>query len=189
MADVCAEFKSLDAYDSWIVPHQALPCIAIIMGIEWKEVFLIMYAWETLEVIGLNCIGIAEAELTSNALISDPFQCLMGVLVGELFIRAFNNGQVVKESTSHAYLWSILFIIAGVPVIIGGYYVWGYLPLYLIFSFVAMSDKRALLVATCAYVTVLVTVVYATKDHFNSFYAGLIVGLITSLMTLVKLLN
>lgn len=181
----CTEFTSLDLYDSWVVPHQALPFIAIVMGIEWREVFLIMYAWETLEVIGLNCIGIAEAELMSNSLISDPVQCLLGVLIGEIFIRKFNGGQVVMSDTTGAYLWSILFVLPGVPVIIGGYYVWGYLPLFFACAAFSMYDKKKLLIATHMYVTLLAVVVYATRNKFNSFYGGLIVGIFTLIITLL----
>ena len=183
MSDECKEFTILDTYDSWVVPHQALPFIATIIGIEWKEVFLIMYVWETIEVVFLNCIGIAETENISDALISDPVQGLFGVMVGELFIKTFNGGEVLKSTTQGAYLWSILFILVSIPVVIGGGFVWGYLPIFICFSTLVMSKKPKLLIATYVYVTLLNVVVYATKGVFNSFYGALLVGGFTLMVT------
>lgn len=178
--DTCEEFKVFSSYDSWVVPHQVLPAMAVVIGLNWKDVLLIMYAWETLEVIFLNCIQIAEAEISSNALVSDPTQCVIGIFVGTMLLRTFNNGSTLIPDTLGAVAWSTLFILPGVPIIFGGDYVWGYIPAFAVCMAAIRHyvPNKELALALAVYVVAVSVSIFATEDSFNSFYIGIIVGLV-----------
>lgn len=187
MADECAEFKSLVAPDTWVVPHQLLPFAATVMGITWKEVFLLMYGWESLEVVLFNCIELYEGEVAANALISDPVQALVGVLVGYSFLYVFNDGKGVRETPVESYLWTILFILPSTPLFIDKDYVMLYIPLFIGCSIVAMQRNPPILIATCLYVTLMAVLVSETKDVFNSFYMAIIIGAFSGICSLLVL--
>lgn len=180
----CSEFKQLVDYDPWVVPHQLLPAMAVLIGIEWREVVIIMYVWESLEVIFLNCLKVSDGEHTANSLISDPVQCFVGI-AWALWIMWITGADVITKKYYRAYLWGIFFIIPGVPIIVGDEYVWIYLPLFLIWLFVInkFDGMRFKVLLYMSIQTILLSVfIFALRDYFNSFYTGIITAFVTAII-------
>lgn len=188
--DDCTEFKKLVDYDPWVVPHQLLPAIATLIGIQWREVIIIMYAWETLEVIFLNCLKISDKEHAANALISDPVQCFVGIILS-LWLMRITKSSVVTTNFYRAYLWGMFFILPGIPIIIGDDYVWIYLPLFLIwllilYNYDALNYK--ILIYIGVHSAIISGLIFALRDIFNSFYIGILAAFFTmSVSTLIEL--
>jgi hypothetical protein len=175
----CEEFTKLVQYDPWVVPHQLLPAITTLIGIEWNLVLLIMYAWETLEVVFLNCLKISEEELVENALISDPIQALMGILVAKILMNVSGMKSPLTAGVS-VFFWGALFIIPGTPIIFGDDYVWFYLPIFFVALFLlhrfGYTLPPTMMVLFVIYTTLTSSLVFGLKDTFNSFYTGLATG-------------
>ena len=180
-ADTCTEFTNIHNYDPWVVPHQVLPAMAVIIGLDWKYILIIMYVWETLEVIFLNCLQISDSEKTSNALISDPIQCCVGILVGLMILKKFNGGAVLISDTTESIIWSSLFILPGIPLIIGGDYIWGYIPSFVICALILRHrvSTRKLTIAIITYALFISIVVFSVAGKFNDFYLALISGFVS----------
>lgn len=181
----CNEFSILKYYDPWVVPHQILPSIAVIIGIEWKMVFLIMYAWESLEVLFLNCLRVSEEETSANSLISDPVQCLVGIIMAFFIMKMSKMEVPLFDKYSKTIPWASLFIIPGVTIIFGEEYVWIYIPLFIIsmillYMFSDMPD-----IAFALFFVYLVTVslsVFLLENIFNSFYTGIAAAAVALLL-------
>lgn len=175
----CSEFSSLVNYDPWVVPHQLLPSITTVIGIEWNIIFLIVYVWETLEVVFLNCLKVSEAELPENSLISDPIQALAGVFVAKIMMNVIGMDKPLYSGIK-AFYWGALFILPGIPLIIGGEYVWFYLPSWLVAMFILHKFGSPLsiylVVSFVVYATLLSLSVFILEKEFNSFYTALLIA-------------
>lgn len=183
----CSEFSSMVDYDPWVVPHQLLPAAAVLTGINWREVIIIMYMWETLEVIFLNCLQIATQEHTPNALISDPFQCFAGIFVTIILFNVTGSGPLIPARVG-AYFWSSLFILPGIPLIVGGNYVWIYIPLWFGLLFILNHHykmNRGMFLYFILYSLFVSVPILALKDYFNSFYMGLLSALTIVVLSVV----
>lgn len=189
--DDCSEFLALVDYDPWIVPHQVLPAIAVLIGINWKEVVIIMYMWESFEVLLFNCMKVSSREHAANSLLSDPIQCFIGIIVASVMMKFTKTSpilEVEKRNFIEKYVWGCLFIIPGSPIIAGGDYVWIYIPLVLFFiysfSVLTMADKR-IINYMIIYSLIISISVFSLKDTFNSFYVGVLGAVSTIILTVL----
>jgi hypothetical protein len=182
----CAELKYMVDYDPWVIAHQLVPFIAIMNGISYLEVIVLVYAWETFETILFNCAGVSEVESATNALISDPFQCFFGLVVAWSFIR--DTGPLVTGSRLVSYGMTAIYVIPGVFTAINLVWVMmGTFILVMCCMLYFLGDEKKWFVMTLVYVVVLSVLVITLEDHFNSFYTGLIVAVAaTSMGMLVK---
>ena len=186
----CSEFSTLVNYDPWVVPHQLLPAIATIIGMEWQLILIIVYAWETLEVIFLNCLKVSEPEIIENALISDPVQALMGILVAKILMNVSDmEGTSLFKGLYRTIFWSAVFITPGIPIIFGGDYVWFYLPIWFVALFIlhrfGSMLSGELMVMVVIYSSLTSVLVFVLKDQFNSFYTALATGTFSILFSLL----
>jgi hypothetical protein len=186
----CHGLGLLVSYDPWVIPHQILPSIAVVIGINWMEVFLLVYIWETLELL-MSCASESISEEVSedhaNALISDPVQGLLGIVIGTLMLRVVGRIDMPLFKTRvKAYLFSAAFIIPGVTLVVGGNVIWLYLVVWLcclsaLGYFVSQEEEfpRELFALLVSYATLVAVSVILLKDDFNSFYVGLCAGGVT----------
>lgn len=173
----CTEFTSLVFYDPWVVPHQLLPAIAIVLGIEWKMVLVLVYAWETVEFTFLKCLDLATPESGQDSLISDPIQGLIGILVGFMLLNVTNNGKPLFSSQYRAFFWAALFAAPSLILIADDDYVWFYVPMWFVATFllhkVGTTLSPPLMVYLVMYATLVSVMVFSLKEEFNSFYTAL----------------
>ena len=184
----CTEFTTGVFYDPWVVPHQLLPAMAVVLGIDWRMVFLIMYSWETLEVIFLNCLKISEEEHVENALISDPAQCFMGVVTAMILMNVSDMEKPLFTGIKSLF-WASLFILPGIPLIFGGDHVWFYVPcwffvLFLLHKF-GSPLSPTMMVYFVTYSVLVSVLVFLLKDHFNSFYTATLTALFVVIFALI----
>jgi len=192
----CHGLGLLVAYDPWVIPHQILPSIAVVIGINWMEVFLLVYIWETIEIF-LSCaresISDEVSEDHANALISDPVQGLLGIVIGTLMLRVAGRLDMPLFKTRlKAYLFSAIFIIPGVTLIVGGNIIWLYLVAWLcclsVLGYFASEEgefSRELFAMLVSLATLVAVSVILLKDDFSSFYVGLCAGGVTVVALLV----
>lgn len=189
---VCKLVTDATLYDRWVVPHQLLPAMAVVLGINWIEVVAIMYAWETLEA-SVGCSNDVFATLNDeniyDSLISDPFQCFMGVLVARVLLNVCDMDEsVVSGGRWVAYPWTVLFILPAVPFIVSDGLEWLYVPIWFFMWVFTISVNKSvpqnLGVWVSIYAVTLAVSVFLLEDLFNSFYVGLLVGVV-NLMTLL----
>lgn len=185
----CSELTTIGVfYDPWVAPHQLLPMIAVLIGMEWKDVVIIIYLWETIEVVYLTCLEISEREGCVNALLSDPIQGMVGILTAQVLMNVVGMTKPIQSNRNTALLWSALFILPGIPLIIGGEFVWVYIPIW-VFCLVFMATitekvTQELMTGILGH-SVLVSVgVFGLKDYFNSFYIGIAAASLTILVAL-----
>jgi hypothetical protein len=187
----CVEFVDLTTYDPWVVPHQVLPAIATIMGMDWRDVFLVMYTWETIEVVLFNCFGVPGKELAANSLIADPVQCLMGVIVGKTILATMNNYKplITEDYAIYRYMWSALFAIPSITLILDKHYAWSYIPVFLACMWLVRGrfyeTRRLLPTYIILYVISTTTAVFSLEGVFNSFYAAISAAVVTIIIPIV----
>jgi hypothetical protein len=175
----CHDFGAFVNYDPWVVPHQLLPSIALVIGLKWWEIVIAMYGWETLEQI-MGCMSVrfesGIAESSSNSLISDPLQCFIGIVVAMVLMNVTDTTEPLVLKRLHAFLWSALFITPAIAIIINGVYVWGYIPTWILALVVLVKVngdvKTSLFFYLVLYCSLVSISVFLLKDTFNSFYAA-----------------
>ena len=173
----CTEFSTLVFYDPWVVSHQLLPAIAIILGVEWRNVLIILYAWETIEFIFLKCLDLATPESGQDSLISDPIQGLTGILVGFILLNVTRRGDPLFSNQYKALFWSALFAAPSLILIADDDYVWFYVPTWFVATFIlhkmGAELSPPLMVYLVMYATLVSVMVFSLKEEFNSFYTAL----------------
>jgi hypothetical protein len=176
----CVDFSEFRTYDPWIVSHQLLPSIAVVIGIDWREVIILMYVWETIEAI-MSCVDDvfrdAIAETSSSSLISDPLQGFLGILVAKVLMNVYNMDKPIFNDWV-AYIWTMLFILPIIPITIDPNrdIVWMFIPSWMFCLFLLIYIPNRV---TCkmgiwlALYALSVTIsVFALKGTFNSFYTA-----------------
>jgi hypothetical protein len=196
--DWCTDVTHFVHYDPWVVPHQLLPSIAVVIGIDAVEVVALVYLWETIEMI-IGCLSDrfheANSETLSNALISDPFQAFMGIIVAKLIVHVTGMESPLVKSRPLAYLYSAFFILPGTAHIAGGSAVWLYMPMWFLcfFFLVYVTDYTVTVtfaVWYCLYVVTVIVGVFVLEETLNSFYAGLVAaGIVVFMVLLYGILN
>lgn len=88
----CAVLTDANYYDYWVVPHQLLPFMLTLFGLPRLVVLLLVYVWESAEFVMMNCFEWFEAEEIGDAILSDPLQGLIGVIVGTAFCYLLRLG-------------------------------------------------------------------------------------------------
>lgn len=176
----CLEYRDIDYYDRWVVPHQLLPFTAVLFGVDFRTVLLITYFWESLEVILFNCLGVSEEEKSSNALISDPVEAVLGIIIAELLIKINDEQLPVVKNRYRSYMAGIIAILPS-TLIISNKSIWGYPILLLSVIFIInyyLNDNNIgfWLLYTILYVISFSYVIFALENVFNSFYTSLMIS-------------
>lgn len=187
----CDEFKRIIDYDPWVAPHQLLPYSAVIFGMDPTIVMLFVYMWETFEVIMFNCLGVAEEEQSPNALISDPFQAVIGILVG-IGVRENIGNPFENFTTLQSFMSTIFCILPGICVMFPDTGLeWGYigtLPIAIatisIFTHKHLNDWW--FIFSCVYIITTTASVFALSKVFNSFYTGVASGVVFGVIARLK---
>lgn len=92
----CELFTNSTIYDRWVVPHQLLPFLLTMYGVEYRTVLLLIYVWETFEVFAMHCLELFAIEDITDTLISDPVQGLLGVMAACLLLRNDNINTILN---------------------------------------------------------------------------------------------
>lgn len=182
----CAELKEFVDYDPWVIAHQLLPFIAAVNGIPYLEIFLLMYAWETFETILFNCVGVSEEETMENALISDPFQCLFGVMVACAYL-GFQES-IIKNDKFKSYCLTVIYILPSIFLSIDNKFAWLYMVFFILImcgTVYFIGNEKKWFFKSAIYVITFGVLVITLETEFNSFYVGLLTSVFFSSVALL----
>ena len=191
---VCDLLSKFDYYDRWVVPHQLLPFVLTLYGVDYRLVMLMVYIWETFEVFLTFCLQLFEVENVTDTIISDPVQGFLGIGAAVILLKFNGHDTILDKSFDIFNPWHILYFIILVspsltlitqlyeihlhwlyPFVLCGMVV-------LVYKLNNKSYKNGIII----YFNIisLSTLVFAIES-FNSFYIGLIWGICFIFITII----
>jgi hypothetical protein len=184
---ICDLFSKIDLYDRWVVPHQLLPFVMTMYGIDPRIVIILVYVWETIEVFLMTCLDLfGDEESVENVVISDPVQGFIGVITA-LILLNINGHSTIAESTVNMFkikfiMEFALLALPGLTLLDQLYDInmhWLYplvscITIFITYRLNNKSYKHGFIL----YVNVVfMSVLTFALDTFNSFYTGIIWGI------------
>lgn len=195
--DTSTECKTLRVWDGdsqyidhWVVSHNILPFVATVYGWDFRWVIIAVYLAETVENL-VWCLEGRFKEDPANSLISDPIMGMAGVLVGYAFRYTYGvirdqNDYIRNAREAFVTLFDVALLVApsGVLYSSNDRLYWLYLVLFPIsFSIVSRHDRNwKRLVTAFIYVLTMCLVILGHPNDINSFYSGLMVSIIATVV-------
>lgn len=183
---VCELITNTTAFDRWVVPHQILPMVLVVYGIEHKIVLLLVYLWETLEVLFMSCLQLFEEEDITNSIISDPLQGFIGIIMGLLILKRYDKINNNVNLNINTLIDFALFCSVGVTLFDFFYdrnLHWLYIPVLCIVTIVVLKlNNKKWYDGVPIYVLCisLTSITFILQDIVSSFYVGVIHGIVIS---------
>lgn len=183
---VCDLFSKVDLYDRWVVPHQILPFVLTMFGVDYRLVLLLVYVWETIEVFLMHCLQLFEVEDVTDTIISDPIQGFLGVCAAMVLLKINGHSTILNEpfdvfNFKHL-IHFILLASPGLTMLNQVYDInlhWLYpVALCAVVILVYRLNKKSYKHGLMMYINIIsLSVLTFSIKTFNSFYLGVIWGI------------